>query len=367
MSSHSILIVLPSLHGGGAERLHVNLANLWVEQGFRVSFALMQMEGDLASLLHRDVKLIDLGSPRIREVPVSLSRCIKQLSPDITIAAMWPLTTAAVVGWIMGRRKGRLFLSDHTHLSVASLHETQSSLRTIGWSIRLSYPFADGRIAVSGGVKDDLCQLSGLRPSSVRVIYNPAAKGINVDDALRSDPTGLWRGHQGKKILSVGTLKVQKDHETLIRALALLPSSLDAKLVLLGEGPLREDLMQLAATLGVSHRVSMPGFVLDPYPWFANSDLFVLSSRWEGFGNVIIEAMECGTPVVSTACPSGPAEILDNGRYGELVPVQDPTRMARAIENGLTQKPDRNALKQRAKEFSVENISKQYIDYFFHA
>lgn len=367
MSSKHILIVLPNLHGGGAERLHVNLANLWVEHGLRVSFALMQKAGDLAGLLHRDIELIDLGSLQIREVPLALSRCIKRRPPDVTIAAMWPLTTAAVLGWIMGGRKGRLFLSDHTHLSVASLYETNFSLRTIGWLIRLSYPFASGRIAVSGGVKDDLCQLSGLKPASVRVIYNPAAKGIDVDDGLRSDPTSLWERHNGKKILSVGTLKMQKDHETLLRALALLPSSIDAKLVILGEGPLREDMTTLAAALGVSHRLSLPGFVLDPYPWFASADLFVLSSRWEGFGNVIIEAMECGTPVVSTDCPSGPAEILDNGRYGELVPVQDTARLARAIETSLTQKPDRDALKQRAKEFSVESISKQYLDYLFHA
>jgi glycosyltransferase involved in cell wall biosynthesis len=232
--------------------------------------------------------------------------------------------------------------------------------------MRLSYRFSNGLIAVSEGVKQDMCSLSGMKPSKIRVIYNPAAKGIEIDDSLRVDPAGLWKGHTGFKILSVGTLKTQKDHETLLRALALLPAALDVRLVILGEGPLREDLTRLAEEIGVTDRVSMPGFVLDPYPWFSSADLFVLSSRWEGFGNVIVEALECGTPVVSTDCVSGPSEILDNGRYGELVPVQDPVRLARAIEVSLIKKHDRLTLRHRAKEFSVENISKKYIDYFFH-
>jgi glycosyltransferase involved in cell wall biosynthesis len=366
MSSINIVIVLPSLGGGGAERLHVNLANHWVEQGFSVTFALMRMEGDLVELLHRNVNLIDLGAPRIRDVPFSLARAIKKLKPDITIVAMWPLTTTAVLGWMLSGRIGRLFLSDHTALSVANPYETKTSISTLAWSMRLSYRFANGLIAVSEGVKQDMCNLSGLHASKIRVIYNPAAKGIKIDDSLRFDPKGLWKGHKGFKILSVGSLKTQKDHKTLLKALALLPETLDTQLVILGEGPLRGDLSRLAEELGVASRLSLPGFVLDPYPWFSSADLFVLTSRWEGFGNVLVEALECGTPVVSTDCISGPSEILANGRYGHLVPVQDPVMLALAIEASFIKKHDRHTLRQRASEFSVGNISKKYIDYFLH-
>jgi glycosyltransferase involved in cell wall biosynthesis len=355
------------LGGGGAERMHISLSNHWATQGFRVSFALMKMEGDLIDVVNANVSLVDLSARRIRQVPLSLARAIRNHQPDVTIAAMWPLTTAAVLGWILGGKQGKLFLSDHTTLSLANPHETSTSLRMLAWSMRLSYRFASGLIAVSEGVRQDMCRLCGLDSSRIRVIYNPAAKGVEVDDSLRADPSGLWSGHAGLKILAVGMLKTQKDHETLLRAFAILPTSLDAQLVILGEGPLREYLTLLAEELGIVDRVSMPGFVLDPYPWFSTADLFVLSSRWEGFGNVIVESLECGTPVVSTDCASGPSEILDHGRYGVLVPVQDHIKMANAIEVSLFNRPDRDTLRQRAKKFSVESVSQEYMDYFVDA
>ena len=123
--------------------------------------------------------------------------------------------------------------------------------------------------------------------------------------------------------------------------------------------------MSLIDQLGLHDRVVLPGFVTDPYPWFRSADLFVLSSRWEGFGNVIVEALECGVPVVSTNCLSGPAEILENGRYGKLVPVQDIEAIADAIVNSLAEPHDRELLMRRAQDFSVRKTSDQYIAYCF--
>ena len=163
----------------------------------------------------------------------------------------------------------------------------------------------------------------------------------------------------------MGTLKEQKDHRTLIRAFARLSRDFNAKLTILGEGPLRAGLESLIAELGLQSRVSMPGFVVDPYPWLRSADLFVLSSQYEGFGNVIVEALECGVPVVSTDCPSGPAEILENGRYGRLVPVDDVVALATAMSASLAELHDREKLMKRATAFSVRNISDQYLSYFF--
>ena len=123
--------------------------------------------------------------------------------------------------------------------------------------------------------------------------------------------------------------------------------------------------MALVTELGLQKRVSLPGFTRDPYPWFRSADLFVLSSRWEGFGNVIVEALECGVPVVSTNCPSGPDEILEDGRYGKLVPVQDPVALANAMVQSLNEVHDREALMRRAQDFSVRKISDEYLSYIF--
>lgn len=165
-------------------------------------------------------------------------------------------------------------------------------------------------------------------------------------------------------MLAVGSFKTQKNFPLLIRAFAQLPQSLKAKLIILGEGVLRPELEMLIQELGLQERVALPGFALDPSCWYRSADLFVLSSNWEGFGNVIVEALECGMPVVSTDCPSGPAEILANGRYGQLVPVGDATALAAAIQASLLEAHDHEALRRRAQDFAVPKIAEQYLAYF---
>ena len=366
MISSCILIVLPNLNGGGAERLHINLANYWVAKGYQVKFVLMSLTGDLFELVDNNVEIIDLKAQKIKDIPFKLSSVIKKTNPNFIIAAMWPLTCAAFVGWIFSGRQGKLFLSEHTALIAANPYETKTSLFTIRLTIRICYRFASGLIAVSKGIKNEMCQLAKIEPSKVQVIYNPVTKGIDINEVYKADNIKLWDGHDGLKILSVGSLKTQKNHETLLRAIKLIPSKYKAKLIIIGEGPLREHLLNIINQLEISNQVSMPGFIIDPYPWFASADIFVLSSRWEGFGNVIVEALECGTQVVSTNCFSGPSEILDNGRFGQLVPVQDPESMALAIEKTYNNKIDRNILTVRAKEFSIERISQQYLNYFLN-
>ena len=359
-----IALILPDLRGGGAERLHIHLANDWVARGHAVDFVLMQRRGELLALAAPGINIIDLGVRRIREVVSPLRNYLRRSRPDHVLAALWPLTSAAVVAWRLSGRCGDLFLSDHNQLSISCIREMgvpRLLLRTV---MALTYPQARGVIAVSQGVKDDLCRLGGLSPAKVRVIYNPTATGVPAHREPAGVRSALWGPGFRHHILSVGTLKAQKDHATLLRAFAALPASLGAKLVILGEGGLRGRLEALVAELGLGGRVALPGFVADPYPWFRSADLFVLSSQWEGFGNVLVEALECGVPVVSTDCQSGPAEILEHGRHGRLVPTSDPRALARAMEVSLAQAPDRAALMARAQDFSVAKISQQYLDYF---
>lgn len=358
-----ISIVLPDLRGGGAERLHINLAHVWLKAGYRVEFVLLQAKGELQDLLPDGVNIHVLGVDRLRFAILPLCRYLRQTKPDVTLAAMWPLTSITVLAWQFAARPGKLFLSDHTQLSIACLEE----LGTPGWvlrgSIRMTYPWATGIVTVSKGVKDDLCALGALKLESVSVIYNPAAiepRSCEIDADLR---TKLWGDDEGYNVLSVGTLKAQKDHKTLLEAFARLPAGLRAKLVILGDGALKDELLDLRNQLQLDSRVNFAGFVTDPADWYRTADLFVLSSRWEGFANVIVEALSFGIPVVSTDCRSGPAEILEGGRYGTLVPVRDPEALSQAISKSCGHPTDRELLVSRSRDFSVEAIALQYLRY----
>ena len=359
----NIVIILPDLGGGGAERLHINLAKYWVSLGYKVDFLLMRKTGSLLNEVPREINVIDLGAARIRQAVIPIARNIRDIKPDIILSAMWPLTSVTVIAWVLSGKKSKLFLSDHVILSLDSVNNINVPLFFLKTLIVSTYHFSSGIIAVSNGVKKDLCRLGNLSDKKVKVIYNPIVIGAPVNKNIKSNRE-LWGVDSGKKILSVGSLKYEKDYKTLIKAIALIRDHADIKLIILGDGPCREQLKQLIANLELEINVSLPGFYTNPYPWYRSADLFVLSSKWEGFGNVIVEALGCGLPVVSTDCPGGPAEILDNGYYGDLIKVGDVVALADAIKKSLNRTHNATLLIDRAKKFSVQEISKQYINYF---
>jgi glycosyltransferase involved in cell wall biosynthesis len=163
-------------------------------------------------------------------------------------------------------------------------------------------------------------------------------------------------------VLGVGRLVPQKDFPTLMRAFALVRQQRPARLVILGQGRGRPELEALARSLGLEHDLWMPGIALNPYRYMARAAVFALSSAWEGFGNVLLESLACGRPIVSTDCPSGPAEILGNGRFGRLVPVGDAPAMASAILESLAGNHQPDRLRSRAAEFSIERTSQRYLE-----
>ncbi len=364
MKKSLISIILPTLQGGGAERSHVYLANNWIMQGYCVEFVLLQKFGELFPLLSEDINVIELGVDRIRQAIFPLRSYLKQSKPDIILSSMWPLSSMAVIAWLLSGKQGKLFLSDQNQLSLSCIKELNVSPLFFKFLMQVTYPFANGIIAVSQGVKEDLCRLGKFSDNEVKVIYNPAATGASPCCEERENRENIWGKGFKHHILSVGSLKRQKDHATLIRAFAQLSSGLKVKLTILGEGPLRGELETLVNQLGLEEQVVMPGFITDPKPWFRTADIFVLSSQWEGFGNVLVEALECGVPVVSTDCTSGPSEILDNGLFGKLVPVGDVPMLAQTIEESLLESHDHDALIRRSKDFSVDRISTQYLNFF---
>jgi len=221
---------------------------------------------------------------------------------------------------------------------------------------RIILPWADSYIAVSAGVADEAARTWHLPRRNISTVYNP----IMVPDSLAAEqPSHAWFMEPGDVILAAGRLFVQKDFPTLLRAFARLANQ-KLRLVIVGEGGERGALENLARELGIAGRVDFPGWIANPFALMSRARLFVLSSRYEGLSNVLIEAMACGCPVVSTDCPHGPREILENGKWGALVPVGDHAALAAAMEDALRTEPDRDALRKRAEFFSVERAVREY-------
>lgn len=231
--------------------------------------------------------------------------------------------------------------------------------------IRRNYPAAEGIVCVSGGVAEELARLAPNSASRIQVVHNPIVTAALLSAGQSPVEHPWFRDGQPTVILGVGRLTRQKDFVTLIRAFALIQKQCDCRLVILGEGSEREPLQRLAYELRVAEWVDLPGFVANPFAYMARAGVFVLSSLWEGFGNVLVEAMAMGTPVVSTDCPSGPREILRDGALGPLVPTGDPERLGAAMLDTLSRPADRGALKERALDFSADRVAARYQNLLF--
>jgi glycosyltransferase involved in cell wall biosynthesis len=359
-----IALVLPNLGGGGAEKVSVNLANYWASQGKEVDFVLMRNEGEFLDLVSPEISIFDLGTKRIRGIIKPLTEYILKNRPTVIIVGMWPLTSMAVLAWLLTGKKGKLYLVEHCILSDEYKRRNKLPEFYLRKIIEITYPLATGLIAVSKGVARDICRLGSIAPHKVQIIHNPAAVGNPPTRATLSERERLWGRGFKYHLLTVGALKHEKNHELLIQAFAKLPEKKIAKLTILGEGNLRPSLEKLIDNLGLQNNVSMPGFSQDVASWYRSSDLFILSSTTEGLPTVLIEALECGTPIVSTECSTGPAEILNDGEYGRIVPVNDLEKLVEAISEALREIPNPNRLNARAAEFTIEVISTKYLNYF---
>jgi glycosyltransferase involved in cell wall biosynthesis len=342
-----LAFLISDMGDGGAERVAASLANGAARHGHQVDLLLMRAEGPNLPLVEPPVRVIDLNANRIRNVIAPLVRYLRHERPDVLHISMWPLTVAGLVGAKLAWVGTKVVMTEHITLS-----EQYGSLRSMRWSVRMFYRLADRRIAVSKGSARDLARLSGV---PVETIYNPIV------------PIGAGPCHANawpigeRRILAAGSLKEQKNHLLLLEAMSLLSPHVNASLVIIGEGELRSILEDRVERLGLQDRVRLPGYIKDPSPYFRAADLFVLSSDYEGFGNVIVEALSVGLPVVSTNCPDGPAEILDDGQFGILVPCAEPVALANAIESALASPNDAERQRRRAAEFAEEVAIGEYL------
>lgn len=353
--SKRIALFLPNMSGGGAEQVALTSAKDLIKRGHEVDLVLVRAEGALLPLLPSAVRVVDLNARRMVASLAPLARYLRERKPDALHAVMWPVTIVAILAHRLARSRALLMVSDHTTLS---RHVRSWGQRAIlRWTTSFFYPMADFRVICSSQAADDLATLSGISRGRFEVLYSP----FSPPEIIRtnSDAERLW-GDCEQRIITVGSMKQEKNQALLLRAFAQLGGHPKAKLMILGEGQLRPALEQLAAQLGVADRVLMPGFAIDPWPYLASADLFVLSSDYEGFGIALAEAMYAGLRVVSTDCMSGPSEMLDSGRYGRLVPCRDAAALAEAIEKALAEPAKPERMRARAISMAGQNMIARY-------
>ncbi len=364
MSAAQIAIFIPSLNGGGAERVMVSLANAFARRGYAVDLVLASVQGPYLSDVSPSVRIVDLKAGRVLKALLPLARYMREERPASMLVAMTHANIIAVSAKMLARASVRLVVSERSTISVECQRARGWVARGVYALVARLYPSADAIIAVSQAAANDLVWFAGLPANAVKVIYNPF--DLTLIRSRAAEPTGHpWLAPgQPPFILAIGRLCEQKDFSCLLKAFAQLRSTRKARLLILGEGELRDELEDQIVKMGLTaEEVQMPGFVANPFAYMAGCAVFVLSSRWEGLPGVLIEALAAGAPVVSTDCPSGPREILEDGRWGTLVPAGDSQALARAIEGVLsTAQSELPAGRERALFFDQNKAVDGYLN-----
>lgn len=341
----------------------MNLAKGFVDRGNSVDLVLSSATGEYLEQIDSRVRLVNL---RAKRVATSLPALVKYLRSEEPSALLSTQGHANVIALIAGSFPGietRIFVRDTYSIAGASDRTKKSVSATVMKLLKhYFYRKADGIIAVCEDLKSEIAQTTKMPPDRITVIYNPIA----VDDILQrmEEPSGHeWLDNPSRKvILSIGRLERQKDFTTLIRAFSIVRKDIDANLLILGEGGLRDDLAELVRTLELDDYVDFPGFVSNPYSYITRANAFVLSSLCEGLPNVLLEALAIGTPIVATDCMTGPREILRGGEDGILVPIQDPQALAKGIMTTLTTKMKARAEPASLQRFEFHHVVDQYLD-----
>ena len=402
-SRRRVAFVLHGFSGGGMERSMLRLAEAFLARGLAVDFVVGQAKGELLADVPADARIIELAKrpvfrarghglvadprafalmlrpksmmgmlkPLVRRLP-SLVAYLRASRPDAILAAEPRYNVIAVWGRQLSGLDSRVVISERIQVSRhASFGGPwgEPGLRDL---LRRAYLGADAIVAVSDGVADDLAAHGGIPRGRITTVYNPVV-GPDLVAKAQERPDHPWFAPGAPPvILAAGRLDPQKDFATLMRAFAQVRQGRSARLIILGGANSAnlahaEELRALPATLGIGDDVAMPGFVDNPIAFMAHATAFVLSSRYEGLPGVLIQALACGCPVVSTDCPSGPAEVLDRGRFGPLVPVGDVAALARAIEQVLDHPPAAENLRARAGLFSVKRSADHHLELLFPA
>jgi glycosyltransferase involved in cell wall biosynthesis len=362
-----IAFFIPNFGDGGIERNAINLSREYVSRGYAVDIVTFQSETTMLSEIPDGAGFVDLGSSRTVTSTFALRSYLRRVKPEVLISAQAHANVAAVLATKLSFVSTRLVLTERLALQAAwdSAVKRRLTDRLLPFLVRRLYPLADAVVANSIGTADQLAVSTGLPRASIDVIYNPAV-WPGVEQASQESVDHPWFNSSTIPIIcSVGRLAPQKDFANLLKSFAVLRSRIEARLVIVGAGPLLASLEQMSEDLRISNDVWFAGYQANPYKFISKSTVLVMSSIYEGFGNVLAEAQALGVPTVSTDCDSGPREILLNGKAGRLVPVGDFNAIADAVEMSLSRdeitiEMVAEATRQNSR-FKVEKIAGDFL------
>ncbi len=389
-----IAIFIKSLKGGGAERSTVNLANALAAWGVDVDLLVVDEKGVFHDLVSDKVNLIRLrqasfvqtmrrlwrypmdvlyllrlivipSSPKPAAAVPALADYLRNTRPRALLTALDYGNIAAVVARTVSDVDTRIVIGQRNQLSEGYTGRAKWRRKHITPTLRYFFERADAIVSVSKGVSKDLGEALKLPDHQLHAVYNAVYNSALEEQSLEDMQHVWFNNKEIPVIIAVGKLKPQKDFETLIKAFAQVRTKINARLIILGEGPMLSSLNLLVEKLNITDDVIFEGFVQNPFKYMRNADLFVLSSKYEGLPGVLVQALACGCPVVSTDCPSGPREILENGKYGPLVPVADANALATAIIAQLQTRHDRDYLQTRGRTFSEKEAVRGYLRVLF--
>ena len=357
-----IAFYMHDLSGGGVERMRLTLIAALRARDLEVTLVLGKKQGPMLQLLPTDLKIIELGTRRTICAVSRLARFMRAEGPDVLVSSLDHNNIAAMLARRLSHSSIRLVICQHNALSV----ECRSGwkYRLVPWAYWALQQEADAIVAVSHGVARDLSKTARIPLRRISVIYNPVIEAGFLERAACPAPHFWLRKKDRPVFVFVGRLTAQKDVFTLLEAIKIVLLRSNARLILLGEGEDEQALRRFACDAGIAHAVAFVGFQANPLPWIHHADALVSSSRFEGLGNAIVEALACGTQVISTDCPYGPAEVLLQGKLGTLVPVGDPSALAEAIARHHPLPYDPAQLRARSGDFTAAACALAHLELF---
>ena len=355
-----LAIFVSNMHGGGAQLSVLKLAQGIAKCDYAVDLVLARAEGPFLAEALEPVRVVNLKASRVLASLPALVLYLRNERPQAMLSAMGYVNIVALWARRLSGVPTRLMVSERSTLSISARNSASQRGRLMPQLSKRFYPWADAIVANSNGGADDLARVTGISRQRIRVIYNPVVTPELRGKAQSPLEHPWFAPGQPPVVLAAGRLSAVKDFSSLIQAFARVRQDRPVRLLILGEGQERPALEALVRQLDLEGDVCLPGFVQNPYPYMTQASLFVLSSRWEGLPNVLIEALYCGAPLVATDCPSGPREILAEGQYGQLVPVGDVAALAQAIETTLgceTPRPPDESW----QPFELDTVVDQYV------
>jgi glycosyltransferase involved in cell wall biosynthesis len=352
-----ICLFLHSATVGGAERVAINLANRLIVLDHQVQIVLIQGGGHLENQINENVEISYLDANSMKWAFLALGAFVRKQRPDILLSFLPEANSRAILASVLFRKGPTVIPTEHS----AIYDNNGELLRNIGLE-KFLYKLVDLIVAVSDGVADDVTRYASIRHEKIKKVHNPVIHQ-DIIGCEYEMPNHEWlKDEELPVIISGGRHVPQKNFHLLIGTFdRIIQEVPETRLILFGEGPLTKDYRIEIKNKGLGSRVDVVGYVPDPLKYLKHSDVFVLSSNREGLPTVMIEALATGTPVVSTDCPHGPAEILSNGKYGKLVPPRDSAALCEGIKSTLQTPIDPSTLQARAQSFTIERQTDKFL------